>query len=88
MQAEAVDSEQDAFRAAVGLLDGRVVILTGATGGIGTTIARMLGDALGWPLCEGDDLHSPANVEKMRHGIPLDDEDRRPWLEAIAAAAR
>jgi NAD(P)-dependent dehydrogenase (short-subunit alcohol dehydrogenase family) len=42
MQAEAVDSEQDAFRAAAGLLDGRVVILTGATGGIGTTIARML----------------------------------------------
>jgi NAD(P)-dependent dehydrogenase (short-subunit alcohol dehydrogenase family) len=42
MQAEALDHEQDAFRAAAGLLDGRVVILTGATGGIGTTIARML----------------------------------------------
>jgi NAD(P)-dependent dehydrogenase (short-subunit alcohol dehydrogenase family) len=42
MQADTVDLEQEAFRAAAGLLDGRVVILTGATGGIGTTIARML----------------------------------------------
>ena len=42
MRAEPVDLEQEAFRAAAGLLDDRVVILTGATGGIGTTIARML----------------------------------------------
>ena len=42
MQAEPLELEQEAFRAAEGLLDGRVVILTGATGGIGATIARML----------------------------------------------
>ena len=42
MRGEVVELEQEAFRAASGLLDGRVVILTGATGGIGTTIARML----------------------------------------------
>jgi carbohydrate kinase (thermoresistant glucokinase family) len=39
---------------------------------------------LGWPFQEGDDLHPPANVEKMRSGQPLDDQDRMPWLEAVA----
>lgn len=42
MRADSLDLEQEAFRAAAGLLDDRVVILTGATGGIGATIARML----------------------------------------------
>ena len=62
----------------------RVVFVTG--GGSGkTTIARGVGQRLGWPLVEGDSLHPPANVEKMSHGIPLTDEDRWPWLRAIAA---
>jgi gluconokinase len=39
---------------------------------------------LGWPFQEGDDLHPPANVEKMRSGQPLNDQDRLPWLRAIA----
>ena len=39
----------------------------------------------GWTLLEGDKFHPPANVEKMSHGIPLTDEDRWPWLRAIAA---
>jgi gluconokinase len=37
----------------------------------------------GWTFVEGDDFHPQANVEKMREGIPLNDEDRRPWLDAI-----
>ena len=39
---------------------------------------------LGWPFQEGDDLHPPANVAKMRSGRPLDDRDRLPWLQAVA----
>ena len=48
----------------------------------------MLADRLGWDLAEGDDLHPPANVEKMRAGTPLTDEDRWPWLEKVAAWIR
>jgi carbohydrate kinase (thermoresistant glucokinase family) len=50
-----------------------------------TTVAGLLAQRLGWQLAEADLFHSPANVAKMRAGIPLTDEDRRPWLAAIAA---
>jgi carbohydrate kinase (thermoresistant glucokinase family) len=50
-----------------------------------TTIALNLVARLGWPFQEGDALHSAVNVAKMHAGIPLTDEDRRPWLEAIDA---
>lgn len=50
-----------------------------------TTVAGLLARRLGWQLAEADLFHSPGNVAKMRAGIPLTDEDRRPWLAAIAA---
>ena len=50
-----------------------------------TTVAEGLARRLGWKLAEADLFHSSANVEKMRAGTPLTDEDRRPWLAAIAA---
>jgi gluconokinase len=40
--------------------------------------------SLDWHFYEADDFHSPANIEKMRRGVPLTDEDRRPWLEEFA----
>src|SRR5262249_55874734 len=40
---------------------------------------------LGWPFEEGDALHPEVNVAKMHAGIPLTDQDRQPWLEAVAA---
>lgn len=43
----------------------------------------MLADALGLPFAEGDAFHPAANVAKMSGGTPLDDTDRRPWLDAI-----
>jgi gluconokinase len=43
-----------------------------------------LASRLGWRFVEGDDYHSAANVEKMRHGIPLTDADREPWLDALS----
>ncbi|MGW2564471.1 aldose epimerase family protein [Streptomyces sp. NPDC001514] len=45
----------------------------------------MLADRLGWSFLEADDLHPPANRAKMAAGVPLTDEDRRPWLHTIAA---
>jgi gluconokinase len=51
-----------------------------------TTIARALAQSLNLQFVEGDDLHPPANVEKMRAGRPLDDGDRAPWLDAVARA--
>jgi gluconokinase len=52
--------------------------------GVGkTTVGKLLARELGWTFVEADDYHPAANVEKMRRGIPLDDEDRRPWLAAL-----
>jgi gluconokinase len=60
-----------------------IVILMGVSGSGKTTIGRLLAEELGWRYYEADDYHSSANVEKMRNGMPLNDADRRPWLEAI-----
>ena len=60
-----------------------IVVLMGVTGTGKSTVGKLLADQLGWTFVEGDDFHPPANVEKMRQGIPLDDEDRKPWLDAI-----
>ncbi|HEY6431792.1 MAG TPA: gluconokinase [Acetobacteraceae bacterium] len=61
-----------------------VAVMMGVSGSGKTTIARGVGDRLGWELLEGDTFHPPANIEKMSRGIPLDDADRLPWLQAIA----
>lgn len=60
--------------------------MMGVSGSGKTTIAQGVGARLGWHVLEGDRFHPPANVQKMSKGIPLDDADRLPWLEAIAAA--
>lgn len=62
-----------------------VVVLMGVAGCGKSTVAALLAGRLGWPFAEGDDLHPPANVAKMHAGHPLTDDDRRPWLERIAA---
>ncbi|MFO1502815.1 MAG: gluconokinase [Steroidobacteraceae bacterium] len=61
----------------------RVVVVMGPSGCGKTTLARKLAQSLGWRFVEADDLHPLANVEKMRAGVPLDDADRAPWLEAV-----
>lgn len=60
-----------------------IIVVMGVTGTGKTTVGKVLAQRLGWTFVEGDDFHPPANVEKMRRGIPLDDEDRQPWLDAI-----
>lgn len=62
-----------------------VVVVMGVSGSGKTTVAAMLAGRLHWQFEEGDNLHSAANIAKMSRGIPLTDEDRWPWLEAIAA---
>jgi len=62
-----------------------VLVVMGVSGSGKTTIAALLAGRLGWEFEDGDDFHPPANVAKMRGGTPLEDEDRWPWLRAIAA---
>ena len=61
-----------------------VIVVMGVSGSGKTTVAQLLAERLGWQFAEADRFHSPANVEKMRSGIALTDEDRAPWLAAIA----
>jgi gluconokinase len=55
----------------------------GVTGAGKTTVGKLLASELGWQFADADDVHPAANVEKMRHGVSLDDEDRKPWLERL-----
>ncbi|MFB7666742.1 gluconokinase [Kitasatospora sp. NPDC056138] len=61
-----------------------IVVVMGVSGVGKTTVARLLAERLDLPHVEADDFHPPANIAKMTAGIPLDDEDRRPWLRALA----
>ena len=61
------------------------IILMGVSGVGKSSVAAELHRSLGWPFAEGDDFHPESNVAKMRTGIALDDDDRWPWLAAIAA---
>ena len=63
----------------------QVLVVMGVSGVGKTTIARALDDRLHWPFQEGDELHPKANVDKMASGRALTDEDRAPWLRAVAA---
>jgi gluconokinase len=60
-----------------------VVIVMGVSGSGKSTVAKGISTVMGWEFAEGDAFHSEANVEKMRSGQPLTDEDRWPWLESI-----
>jgi gluconokinase len=61
-----------------------IVIVFGVSGAGKTTIGKLLAQELGWRFYEADDFHSRANIEKMHRGIPLNDEDRWPWLESLS----
>jgi carbohydrate kinase (thermoresistant glucokinase family) len=69
------------------MLDMTIAVVMGVSGSGKTTVAAGLGQQAGWILLEGDSFHPPANVAKMKAGIPLTDADRWPWLRAIAARA-
>jgi gluconokinase len=62
----------------------KAIVVMGVSGSGKTTVAKLLAQRLGWRFAEADEFHSAANIEKMRSGVPLTDEDRAPWLAAIA----
>ncbi|MCG6498241.1 gluconokinase [Kitasatospora sp. A2-31] len=65
-------------------LGNRVVVVMGVSGCGKTTVGRRLADRLAVPFLDADDLHSAANRATMASGRPLDEADRRPWLEAVS----
>lgn len=61
------------------------VVVMGVSGCGKSTVGRLLAQHLDMPFIEGDELHPPHNVALMAAGIPLTDEDREGWLEAVGA---
>jgi gluconokinase len=64
------------------------VVVMGVSGCGKTSVGRALAERLGARFVDADDFHPPANVEKMRAGVPLDDADRAPWLARLNAVMR
>jgi gluconokinase len=64
------------------------VLIMGVSGCGKTTVGKMLADELGAVFYDADDFHPAANRDKMSRGIPLDEEDRKPWLQSIAETIR
>lgn len=61
-----------------------VIVVMGVSGAGKTTVGRRLAAELGWPFRDADDLHLPGNIARMRSGEPLTEEQRAPWLAALA----
>ncbi|MFN1620164.1 gluconokinase [Vibrio rotiferianus] len=66
---------------------GSSVVVMGVCASGKTTIGEHLAKTLGRKFIDGDDLHPRANIQKMASGQPLNDDDRKPWLERIRDAA-
>ena len=64
------------------------VVVMGVSGCGKSSVGQALARRLGARFLDADDFHPPANVAKMRSGVPLDDADRAPWLERLNAALR
>ena len=62
-----------------------VLVIAGVAGTGKTSVGLLVATELGWPFADGDSFHTTSSVAKMRSGTPLTDEDRLPWLQAIAA---
>lgn len=64
-----------------------IIFIMGVSGSGKTTVGRLLSEKTGIPFFDGDDFHPTANKQKMKAGIPLTDEDRQGWLEALHTLA-
>ncbi len=63
-----------------------IAIVMGVVGAGKTTVGRLLAKQLAWEFADADDFHPPSNIEKIRHGISLNDDDRKPWLDSLRNA--
>jgi len=63
-----------------------IVIVMGVVGAGKTTVGKLLAAQLGWEFADADDFHPASNVEKIRKGISLTDDDRAPWLDQLRSA--
>ncbi len=61
----------------------KAVVLMGVAGSGKTAVGTKVAEILHWLFLDADNFHPPANIEKMKHGIPLDDADRAPWLQRL-----
>ncbi|HEY1122793.1 MAG TPA: gluconokinase [Haloferula sp.] len=59
------------------------IVIAGVSGSGKTTIGKLVAEKLGCEFADADAFHPPENIAKMSAGIPLDDEDRAGWLEAL-----
>lgn len=64
------------------------IVLMGVAGSGKTTVGKLVAERLGWRFLDADDFHSRDNVEKMRSGQPLTDDDRWPWLDRLNGLLR
>lgn len=62
----------------------KVIVIMGVSGCGKTSVGRQLGWSLKLPFYDADDFHPSTNIEKMKSGVPLTDDDRRPWLVTLA----
>ena len=62
-----------------------ILLVMGVTGSGKTTVGKLFAQRLGWLFLDADAFHPAENIEKMKHGVPLTDQDREPWLVAIHA---
>ena len=62
-----------------------VIVIMGVSGSGKSAVGLRLAERLCWPFADADDFHSPSNIAKMHGGAPLNDDDRAPWLRAVAA---
>src|ERR1700676_4729422 len=61
----------------------QAVVLMGVAGSGKTAVGMQVAQTLDWIFLDADNFHPPANIEKMKHGIPLNDQDRAPWLQRL-----
>jgi len=65
------------------MTEARALIAMGVSGSGKTTVGELLAEHYDWPFFDADDFHPKENVEKMAQGTPLNDDDRKPWLERL-----
>jgi gluconokinase len=78
VSADAIEQSRRAVRSVT-------IVLMGVSGSGKSTVLKRMHERWAWPSAEADEFHPESSVAKMSSGLPLGDEDRWPWLRALAA---